>query len=336
MGELAFPLAALGLTFLVVVPLFSVACAGLLRARRARTRVWAHFGDQTTFTALVLPVLLPVGWLLSAALQQYWAAGAGAPCAATHTAAAGCVDAALLLGAVIVGVAGVVSIRTWQARPQHTVHAFGPDHTSVLRVAQVVAAHPALSALRPTVARHAAAPVYTYGWFRPQTVLDACFVEAADADMLAATLLHELAHVQSRDTVRTLLVTLTQALNPTARLLAPDAARWHQAREAWCDSEAVRLGGNPLALAASILRAARSRCSTATPCGAVGLCGGSTEALQLRVQLLLETPTPPPRSRAHYGLFALIVMVLLAPHVVPYNPLQELHVTVEEVFHIQH
>ena len=173
-------------------------------------------------------------------------------------------------------------------------------------------------------------PIYTSGLLPPTVVLDACFLEDADPEVLRAALLHEHAHVAGMDTLRCFLVRLCLSINPARAWLAPNYERWRSAREAACDGEAVHRGGEPLARAQGILRAARVECAGCGPC-AVPLCGHDLAALKLRLALLMGTPARPVKTLGHVALFVGIVAVLAIPHVDGLDLFDVLHSEVERL-----
>ena len=193
MAELLFPLAAVAGTFLIVIPVLTLVSRTVLARKRRRIRSWADFGSETTFAWLVAPTLLPVVWLTSSALHQSEPTAAQGTCLVDHVQATTCLDAALLLGLLIGG--------------------------------------------------------------------------------MALALLHEHAHITGFDTLRGFVVRFCLSANPAGALLVPDFKRWRRAREAQCDGQAVHLGGQPLALAEGIPRAARFRRAGRRPRAAAMLCG---------------------------------------------------------------
>lgn len=331
LAELVFPLAALAAVFFVIVPLLTVVSrAALQRARR--TRSWAGFGSQSTFALLVAPTLLPLAWLTSAALHQNEPAQQGLGCLIPHMGAA-CADAMVLLGGLLSALVVSTGLRAWRERPRLAVRAMPSTRPIAARVHDIARGDRRLRRLRVVVAQGVDDPVCTLGWFRPRVIVDACFAEVADDAMLRAALLHERAHVAGFDTVRDFVVRFALAFNPLGRWLAPDFARWRQAREAQCDSVAVRDGGEPLALAESILYAARFECRGHARAGIARLCGHDTAALKLRLALLVHGPPAPTRGRAQFVLLLAMLSVVVAPHLDSAGLLDHLHLAVERLFH---
>ena len=70
MIELAFPIAAVVVTFGLVVPLLTLLSRTALWRLRQRTTRWADFGSDGTFAWLVVPTLVPIVWLTSSAFHQ--------------------------------------------------------------------------------------------------------------------------------------------------------------------------------------------------------------------------------------------------------------------------
>lgn len=332
MAELIFPLAALVVIFFGVVPALTVISRGLLRRAR-RTRSWAGFGSQSTFVLLVAPTLVPLAWLTSAALHQN-ERPQGVACLVPHVGES-CADAMLLLTGLLGALTVTMGLRAWRERPRQQVHGLAMDHPVVARVQRIVAGDPRLRRLTVIVAQGSTDPVCTLGWFWPRVIVDACFVECADDAMLRAALLHERAHVAGFDTVRDFMVRFALAFNPARRWLAPDFERWRHAREAQCDSVAVRDGGEPLALAESILRAARFECRGRARSGVAMLCGHDTAALKLRLALLVRGPLAPALGRGQWVLATALVCVIAAPHLFSEGLLEHFHLAVERLLHVE-
>lgn len=330
MAELAFPLAALGLTFLVLVPaLTALSRLALARARR-RTASWVDFGSARIYALIVSPTLLPVAWLTSSALHQSEPWRRAQACLLEHVTAHACLDAVLLLGALLLGGLGAV---VWRGRTGPVeVDSLSADHPLAARVARLSAKDPQLAPLDVVVARRAGGPVFTVGRLSPKVVLDACFVEQADDEVVRAALLHERAHIDGQDNLRGFVARLCLAVNPAGRLLAADLRRYGSAREAGCDAEAVARGGAALALAEGIVRAAKFRCAGG-PAGASALCGHDPRALKLRLALLMRGPDAPARSAGHLALFVGAAAVVLAPHLPGGAALDVLHLAVERWLH---
>lgn len=94
-------------------------------------------------------------------------------------------------------------------------------------------------------------------------ILSREFVARATADELAAVVAHEASHLIARDVPVALAVSAVTCLFfplPPVRLLA---ARWQEEAELACDDAAVAATGQPLAMAAAILRAVGSPVSGA-------------------------------------------------------------------------
>lgn len=333
MDELVFPVAAMALVFFVMVPALTLISKAALSLRRSRTRSWVSFGADTTFAWLVAPVLLPVLWLVSATLHQLEPSRAVEPCFIDHVEATSCIDVALLMGLLLFGGLGVLVKHLREAATDLSFGVVEDNHPQMLRVAAMVASDVHLRRLRVAVAEHSPVPVCAVGFWRPRVILDVCFVRGADDALLRAALFHELVHVKSRDTLRGFVARLCLSINPLGSLLTADFARWKQAREALCDSEAVHLGGDPLALAEGIMRAARSRCAGQTLQNVSMLCGHNALALKLRVNLLLGNPPAPVRTWGHAALVIVLLVALLMPHYGPSGLLEHFHFEVERLFH---
>jgi len=309
MSELVFPISALAVILLIVTPaLTALSCRAL--ARRRRSAPWADFGDGTTWMWLVLPVALPLGWLLSAALHQLEPGEALAACRLDHLEAA-CIDAALLVG-LIGGLMAFARRRGFDAPgPMRRL-----SHGAVAeRTRRLVQATPALRRWPVHIIDGPDRPaVFTYGALWPILAVRSDFARAAfaerDAERLRAALMHEAAHAGKRDVLRMGLLRAALWLNPARRWLSADAERWRDAREAACDREAVGMGADPLALAQSLVRAAGPAPTGLGPTALAALCGHDGATLRLRVALLLHGARPSRPSKR--GLVLAVCAIGLA------------------------
>lgn len=325
MADLVFPLSALAIVLLVITPILTLVSRRAL-ADRKRRGAWADFGDGTAWLWLMLPVALPLGWLLSAAVSQLLPWSALAACRIEHVGAA-CVDGLLL----VLLTAGLVVL----ARRR------GGDSTAPLRrrtgtplsrrVDALAADLPALRRWPVWVVDGDDLPAaFTFGIRRPILAVRADFADAAfaegDPDRLRAALLHEAAHARKRDVLRLAALRAAVWLNPIGRWLAADAERWRDAREAACDREAVALGADPLALAHCLVRAA----GRPQRAGIAALCQHDRATLRLRVALLVGGSHRASAPRRGLGLALLAVgLVLIAPHVGGEGLLDHFHHTIE-------
>lgn len=333
MDELLFPIAAVAATFFVAIPLFTLVSRAVLRRRRVHARSWSEFGSGSTIAWLVAPTLLPVAWLLSSTLHEVDSGTTVEPCMFDHAASSTCVDTLLLLALLGGGITVSIAVRLWHERPSFRIHRLKADHALVQRVCDVAKQSRHLRRTRIHVVRNSAEPVFTLGLLRRSVILDACYVRESDDDILLAALLHEQAHLDGWDTVRNFIVRLSLAANPLGALLLPEFQRWASAREAGCDGEAVVRGGEPLALAEGILKAARFRCGHAMPCHSSMLRGRDAAALKLRLALLMNGPDAPRRSRGHAILALLVLVAIALPHMEGMHALGVFHSEVERALH---
>jgi beta-lactamase regulating signal transducer with metallopeptidase domain len=333
MAELLFPVSAVLVTFALLIPALTLLSQAALARARRRAGSWAEFGSDTTYAWLVAPTLLPMAWLLSSALHQTEPDQAPANCLIDHATATTCLDAIALVTLLLGGGALLVARRLWVERSRLRLDPLDSFDPLAQRVAAIATSDARLRRLRVRVLRHGPAPVLTAGRLNPRVYLDACFVRDSDDAVLRSALLHELVHVRDRDTLRGFAGRLLLAMNPAAARLQPDFERWREAREALCDGEAVALGGEPLALAQGIVRAARFRCAGLGACGAALLGGPERSPLHLRLALLLDGPPRPRPSRGHLGLVLALAAVVVVPHVPTADLLEHFHYAVEALVH---
>lgn len=154
------------------------------------------------------------------------------------------------------------------------------------------------------------------GIFRPAILLPARWSDEAPVSALDAILAHELAHAARRDQV----VNLLQRLLEIALFFHP-AVHWlsrllRREREHLADAMAVRLTGDPLALAESLQSIARLRLKSPRIAAAAGASlGGPSTSLLPRIQELIGmTPSRPRLALWPFaalpaaGLFALVAL----------------------------
>lgn len=343
MHELVFPVAAIALVYVVVVPLLTLVSVFVLRRHRRGLRSWVDFGSQKVFAWLVVPTALPTAWLLSSALHQNETGGAQAGCLHFHPDPNACVDVQLLLAFLVVGLIAVVTFGAWRERPHLPFRPATAESMQVERVAALVNRDLRLQRLKVVVAQEAPSPVFTVGILSPQVVVTQAFLERNDDEVVLAALLHEYAHVRGRDTLRSFLVLIGLSLNPLGYCLRRDFHRWRCAREGQCDQEAVWAGSQALALAEGIVSAARSyspgsKSNKGGPNrgGRSAFLGGCASASLLRLRLALlfdEGPRAPVQGFGHAILAVALLGVLTFPHLQGLGVLEVVHSRVESLFH---
>jgi beta-lactamase regulating signal transducer with metallopeptidase domain len=135
------------------------------------------------------------------------------------------------------------------------------------------------------------------GLVTPVILLPEAWLAGCQRDLLDAILAHELAHARRRDH----LVNLAQRLVEIALFFSP-AVHWlsrslRRQREFCADALAVRLTGEPAALAAALESVARIRLSSPRSLLSDSALGGQTISLLPRIQELLGMMPPRPRPR---------------------------------------
>lgn len=333
MSELVFPLAGALVVFLVAVPLATLVAKAVLVARRRGPAGLPAHGTAGAYALVIAPTLVPALWFLSAALHQSEPGQALAACVVDRLHDDSCRDALLFAGVLVLILGhGVMRRLRRDLAPRPAVQRLPATSRHGRRLAALCASHPALTraAHRIAVVTGARDPVCTRKALRPIIEIEARFMDHLDDHALAAALLHEVEHARALDPLRYLLAAVSLSLNPLARLLRPELARWRLAREASCDHGAVQAGANPLALAQAIVSAARP--TRATAIATLGGCHG----VKLRVQLLLRyaEQSPGPRRAPSYALpgtpFFLALLLLLAlPHATGTALLDVLHQGIE-------
>ena len=333
-SEWLFPLTALLLTWALLMPAATLLCALLLSWRRKRARVWADVGAPTTFMLLIAPTLGPLIWLTSATVHLIESYPVLQACMLQAEA---CHEALILLGLIGALTALVCAGRLFYEHAPVRIQPVSPGDPVCQRVRQLCARHELLRGLDVSVAAHCPIPVFTTGLLWRRVVLDACFVQSADDAMVIAALLHERAHVLHRDCLRHLLTKICFTLNPASRLLGGEYMHWRHALEARCDHHAITHGAEPLALAQSLVSAARFECGTSASCAppSFGLTGQrDLSTLKLRLALLLEGGITPSSSKGHVAILLGLTACLILPHLSGSGLLDLLHIQVERLYHL--
>lgn len=317
MSTFWFPAVGAALVFLVVIPALTMVAAWL--AERMPARLEAQ-GSARAWWLVVLPSLGPLLWLGSSVLHQSEAGVRLESCIVEHVHAQGCADL-LLFGAGLFVIVACASMRRVirEGRPAPEV---SPEHPERVRMERLGAGLGLRARVRAV--HGAKAPAAVHGWWCPSVNIDVQWSAELDDAELKACLLHEDAHVRAWDALALGLAELASSLNPTARWLRPQLARFAFARETQCDRHAVQRGAQPLALARSLVSAARPRAAQPALGGS-----GEASALAVRTQLLLAyAETPPGRivePRWHLGAGLGVLLGLLGPHVVGSGALDVLH-----------
>lgn len=335
MSEVAFPLLGTAFVVLAVLPACALLAKGLLwLLERSEARGPLH-GLRLRFLVLTGSSLLPLSWLLSAALHQAESGRSVVSCLFDHEAAASCFEPGLFTG-LLVAVIAWVSYK--EHRDAHrVVLARGASALALRqRLERIVAARAELRALfgRIDVSDERGHAIGVQGLLAPRVVVGTTFAQGASDEELAGALGHEAEHVRAHDPLRYLVLSLALAVNPIGRRwLQPHAAGWLAAREAHCDREAVIRGAGPLPLAQALIRAARPESWLSAALGA-----RSASLLKLRVEMLMAFEERTPTRCCHREpssiliVAALFIAAVLLPHHLGTGALDALHLGTEHAF----
>jgi hypothetical protein len=330
-SELLFPIVGGLMIFAIAVPGLSAVTHAIWVALPEAPSSIDHHGRSWGLAVIVGPVLVPVLWMLSAAVHQVEAGAPLTACIIDHLGGELCRDI-VLFGLVLATVVGIgIGRRMVSAYPALRTPPLTTSGALIERVAAVCRAHRSLRAheYRIRVVDAGRGPVCTRGLLRPLIEIEADVAARLSDEELEAVLLHELAHALSRDPLRQFVAQVALTLNPLGARLEADFARYCFAREALCDRRAVEMGADPLSLARSIVTIAGPR-----PCAlTTGLGGMSMAGVRVRVQLLLNYASEAPREPARmapFGLFSVLLVAIVAqPHLLGTAPLDLLHIGIE-------
>lgn len=295
MREAVFPLLGTALVVFVVLPCCALlAKLGLLLLERDEAGGPLH-GLNARFFLLTAASVLPLSWFLSAGLHQAESGKSVLACMFQHDTGL-CFEPgyfALTLLVVAVTLSGSAirgQLQRWNCR---TIN----DDSLTESIQQIFVLHPELRSLcgRIRFTDEAGFALGTRGLVRPMVFVGTGFAAQLSNDMLASALGHEREHLRSLDPLRYLVLRIALAVNPFGRfLLEPHAKRWHAAREAHCDREAVIHGSAPLSLAEAIVRAARPSSRELVALGA-----RDTAVLKFRIEMLFAFAERRPERCCH-------------------------------------
>ncbi len=332
MTEAVFPLVGTALVVLVVLPAFAALAKLLLWALERRHALGTLHGLDVRYLVLSGSSLLPLAWILSAALHQAETGRSVVACLFDHDSASPCFEAGFFTATLSLVIAGLC-VRGLDAAPRIDVSSSPRARAFSSIVEGLIRSHPSLHGLadRIAITEVPGIAVETRGWWRPRILLGLAYAEGLRPEALASALAHEAEHVRASDPLRYFVLSFALAVNPFGRwLLSADAARWIAAREAHCDREAVLRGAAPLPLAEAIVRAARP-----TSRDVVALASADAAVLRFRVDLLLAFSERPPVQCCHrrgggvWGASALLVVAMFLPHQTGTHALDALHTSAE-------
>lgn len=333
MSELLFAAATIALLFVVAIPATTLAAKLLLVIKRRRAPEITSYGSSWGYLYVIAPVMIPVLWVVSAALHQSEPGRALEACLDDHSLGAICIGALGLAGTLVAFALAVAAT----VPGRRTTLAGDSDATrrQRARLARVTAADHRLSrwAPRMVLVEGQPTPACVRGLLRPRIELSLEYLVQIDDAMLRAVLLHEVEHVMCGDPLRGLLAEVAMRLNPLGFLLRVELARWKLAREIACDRHAIRLGADRAALAEALVAGARyDGPSPAFP----ALRSTERDALELRVRLLLDDDGPTCGCGSRRGVLAalaLLVAVAASPHLVGSEPLDSFHRAMDDAAH---
>ncbi len=328
----------LALSSALYVAAFLAATAWL---RAARGRISHARAKQVLLTALVLPPLLAVvptwsGATLhhshAAPLREHhseacrqvftdvfasWNWGGSAP---TAHLAGGVVNGLAWLLA-LVGIAGFVRLALATVRLERGLRPYLSPRSA--RLARAVAHVGARSAIKSEQFFECPIPA-TYssvlGLSRPRCIVSKDLVSEATDRELEAIVAHEATHLRFRDVEASFLVGILRCLFFYLRPVRLLADRWQEETELACDAAAVKVVGDPLAMAAAILRvsgaAPPARLSSSLPLVARAFAQESACLTARRVENLIgqaqQAALPPAREHRLQTVGGWILALALA------------------------
>jgi beta-lactamase regulating signal transducer with metallopeptidase domain len=148
----------------------------------------------------------------------------------------------------------------------------------------------------------------TLGFLKPVILLPVAILTNLRTEQVEAILVHELAHIQRKDYLLNLMITVIELLfffNPFARLLI---ARIKKEREHCCDDQVLEFRYDPHAYVSALLSLARQHGQGRLALAAIG--GGGDQLLLQRARTMLQQKKQysRPGPRALCGLFLLLLL----------------------------
>lgn len=248
------------------------------------------FDTPGVFLALVSTSLVPFVWLASSAIHSIEYGGFAGECCRWLTLQGPAWQQSLFAtGALLLAGTQLVSTyRRWSRR--HGTHGTVDDSNRRAREAirEIAAETPAVDDHldRICLVRCPERICAVRGFLEPRIEISVALVEELDAPALRAAILHEIAHLEHADPLRTAVALFADVLNPFSHWLDRERRAWQFARELHCDQRALDWGIEPVHLADALVTVARAQPASDAR-GLCRLCGAESRALETRVELLL-------------------------------------------------
>ncbi|RYG41807.1 MAG: M56 family metallopeptidase, partial [Chitinophagaceae bacterium] len=147
----------------------------------------------------------------------------------------------------------------------------------------------------------------TYGWLKPVILLPVALVNQLSQNEVETLILHELAHISSKDYLLNFLVVISEILfffNPFLLLLTREIKT---EREKNCDLQVIQFMYSPLLYAGTLLKAARFQ--QAAPRLSLAAVSDKSSLMERIKAITGESNLP--RRKGNPGSYAFLVLVLL-------------------------
>ena len=158
------------------------------------------------------------------------------------------------------------------------------------------------------LSEHLATPL-TYGWMKPVILMPAALVNQLTIEEVEALILHELAHISSKDYALNFVVIASEILfffNPFTKLICREIK---VEREKSCDQKVIQFKYSPLLYAGTLLKTARFY-HEAPQFALAAVSEKST--LMERIKLITGDTDHQPRKAANPGLYAFLILMFMA------------------------
>ncbi|RYG38353.1 MAG: M56 family metallopeptidase, partial [Chitinophagaceae bacterium] len=147
----------------------------------------------------------------------------------------------------------------------------------------------------------------TYGWLKPVILLPVALVNQLSQEEVETLILHELAHISSKDYLLNFLVIISETLfffNPFILLLAREIKK---EREINCDSQVIQFKYSPLLYAGTLLKAARFQQDAPS----LSLSAVSDKSSLMERIKLITAEGKLPSKRINPGAYAFLALMLV-------------------------
>lgn len=333
MNELLFPICIFLLVGYIFIPILSLLTQS--RIEYIRTNHSTHHSVNHNYLLfwLLLPTVLPLSWMLFNTIHLLYSdilhTSHHSVCVLDHTDF-WTDEGILLLLIVSLGMASITKVYI-----ESKISANWLETESPLQQSRIHQLFPDQSIPKIQLVTHCSVAAQSVGIFHPRILLSLDWIEQIDDEMLRATILHEMAHIQTGDLRTSTLLKMGLVFNPTKSILKSSIYLWTQNKELNADQLAIQNGANQLALAQSIINALRWQRRHSTPMKLFGCYledDSSRYLLKLRLMKLTERHQNIEVQNTFNSVWTLGILVFLTtPHLLVIDAFDTIHHAIEQL-----